>query len=477
MKINLLGQTGTSESVAVMDQLTQNWYVHTEQEGKNNICLYPTPGLTSFAATPQGPIRGMIEYNSLLYVVSYDTLWEIDSAGTTTSRGTLNTTTGRVSMAHNGPDNGEQLAIADGTDFYIFDSGATSFTTITQFNDASTTLFNPTTVVYMDGYFICDDPSITGRFHISAAYDGTDWDTLDFATAERNSDALKSIVVSNRVLWLVGEKSVEAWYNNGNADFTFAPVQSGYSEWGTPASESPAEMGGSIFYLSQNTEGKGQVVMTNGLLPKVISTTAITTQINAMTTIDDAYGYVYQYNGHNFYVLSFPTEETTLVYDMTTGTWHTWQSLETGYHRSTHHVFIFNKHMVGDPSSGRVFELDWDEYTEDGDTITRIRRSKSIHGDDKAIRHYSLWVDMEEGTGDFTTTDPQIIMRFRDDGGLWSNNKLRSIGAKGKYKTRVIWRMLGRSRDRVYELKLADPVKAVLIGAYLDIQADSESNR
>jgi hypothetical protein len=419
----------------------------------------------------------MIEYNSLLYVVSADVLYEIDNAGTTTSRGTLNTTTGRVSMAHNGPENGQQLAIADGTDLYIFDSGATSFTTITQFNDAATSLFNPTQVVFMDGYFICDDPSVTGRFYISAGYDGTDWDTLDFATAERSSDPLKSIIVSNRVLWLVGETTVEAWRNSGNLDFPFSPIQSGFSEWGTPAAESPAELGGSVFYVSQNRQGKGQVVMTSGLVPQVISTTAITTQINSMSTVSDAYGYVYQHNGHNFYVLSFPTEETTLVYDLNTKMWHTWKSKATGYHRSTHHVFVFNKHMVGDPSSGRVFYLDWATYTEDGDTITRIRRSKSTHADDKAVRHRALWVDMEEGAGDLTTTDPKIIMRLRDDAGLWSNNKLRSIGALGKYKTRVIWRMLGRSRDRVYELKITDPVKAVIIGAYIDVDADQEEIR
>ena len=473
MKIDLLGPTGSSDSVAVQDMLTQNWYPHMEPHGKNQRCLYPTPGLVSFAITTLGPIRGMIEYDDLLYVVSYNTLWEITSAGATTNRGTLNTTSGRVSMAHNGPDNGQQLAIADGTDFYIFDSGATSFTTITQFNDAATSLFNPDIVVFMDGRFICNDPATTGRFYISASYDGTDWDTTDFATAERDPDGLKGIIVSNRILWLIGEQTVEAWFNSGNASFTFEPIQSGFSEWGTPAPWSVAEMAGSIFYLSQNQEGAGQVVMTNGLNPQVISTQAITHEISELTTLTDAYSFVYQYDGHNFYVLSFPTDNKTFVYDLTTQMWHTWHSSATGgEHRSTHHVFIFNKHLVGDPLTGRVFQLDWDTYTDYGTAITRIRRSKAIHAEDKALRHRSLWLDMEEGTGDFTTTDPQIMMRFRDDGGLWSNEKWRSIGALGNYRTRIIWRMLGRSRDRVYEIKITDPVKAVVIAAYLDVSGD-----
>lgn len=540
MKVDLLGQTGQGESIAVSDQLTQNWYVHADQEGKNNLCLYPTPGLTAFATTNEGPVRGMIEYDDLLYVVSKDTLWEVNSSGTATNRGTLTTSSGRVSMAHNGSANGEQLMIVDGTNAYIWDSANTSFyrvdditsgtatngtankldvtgeTFITKgakvgqrvFNttagtsalitalDSETVLsidtdifstatddyavgdpdftYAPTQVVFMDGYFIIDDSTTTGKFNISGSYDGTLWDALDFATAERSGDPLQQIVVSNRVLWFLGAKTVEAWFNSGNPTFPFEPVQSGFSEWGTPTRWSAAEMAGSVFYLSQNAEGKGQVVMTNGLNPQVISTQNITQQINSLTTINDAYGYVYQHNGHSFYVLTFPTEGLTLVYDVTTQMWHTWSSKASdtddrnGQHRSTHHVFIFNKHLVGDVSSGRILELDWDTYTDDGDTITRIRRSKSIHMEDQAVRHQALWVDMEEGVGDFVTTDPQIMMRFRDDSGLWSNEKWRSIGAVGEYGTRIVWRMLGRSRDRVYELKITDPVKAVIIAAYID---------
>lgn len=555
MKLDLLGQHGVSESVAISDELTQNWYIHVEQTGKAQISLLPTPGLAAFAVTSTGPIRGMIEYNSLLYVVSADTLWEIDSSGSTTNRGTLNTSTGRVGMEHNGPANGQQLVVVDGTNAYIYDSANTTFyqaddiatgnadtnianalvdtsvnfstlgaavgqrvfntddgttavvasiTTTTNPNDTLTledddgvasdifpagteayAVGDPdfpsgaTQVEFIDSRFIVNDPATTGRFYISDSYDGRSWPALGFATAERNPDDLQAIKVSNRIVWMLGTTTAEAWWFSGADDVVpLEPVQSGFSEWGTPAPWSVAEMAGSIFYLAQNTEGTGQVVMTNGLNPTVISTTAITTEITSLTTLSDAYGYCYQYNGHNFYVLSFPTDGHTFVYDITTQMWHKWNSAATnGQHRSTHHVFIYDKHLVGDSETGRVFELDWDTYTDFGDTITRIRRSRSIHGEDRALRHRALWLDMEEGVGDFTTTDPQIMMRFRDDAGLWSNEKWRSIGAMGKYRTRVVWRMLGRSRDRVYEFKITDPVKAVVIAAYADVDADEEEIR
>lgn len=473
MKIQLFGPTGQAKESDVSYQKTQNWYPHIDREGKSTLALYPTPGLVTFAPTPTGPIRGSIVYNNLLYVVSASTLWEITSAGVTTNRGTLNTSTGKVSMAHNGAANGQQIAIADGTDFYIYDSGAVSFIPITQFNDASTPLFNPTHVVFIDGYFICNDPSVTGRFYKSASYNGTDWDTLDFATAERDPDKLQSIIVSNRILWLIGENTAEAWANLGSPVFPFAPVQSGFSEWGTPAPFSTAEMNGSVFWLSQNDDGDRQVVMTNGLAPIVISTD-LHGELNKLNILSDAYAYTYQYDGHNFYVLTFPTEGKTFVYDTTLQAWHEWSSRDLGYHRSSTHEFIFGKHLVGDTESGWIHELDWSTYTDAGDTITRIRRSKHIHAEDKAIRHNGLWVDVKEGVGDNTTPDPQIMLRFRDNDGLWSNEKWRSLGAVGEHKTRVIWRRLGRARMRVYELKVTDPVNAVLIDAYVKVEADSE---
>lgn len=478
MKIPLLGQTGESRDNSVMYQKTQNWYPHIEQEGKSQLILYPTPGLSLFAITSLGPIRGMIKYNSLLYVISNNKLVEITSAGVTSVKGTLNTSTGRVGMAHNGSANGQQMIVVDGTNGYIYDtSGAGTFTVIAAADFPDTA----THVQFIDSYFLVNDPAVTGQWWKSDSYDGTGWGTLEFATAERDPDTLESIIVSNRIIWLLGSETAEAWYNTGSGtdtvEFPFEPIQSGFSEWGTAAPYSAAEMAGSVFWLSSNDDGDGQVIMTQGLQPTVISSTAITTQINKMSTISDAYGYTYQYNGHNFYVLSFPTEQVTLVYDITTQMWHEWNSLATGYHRSTHHVFIYGKHMVGDPSTGRVFSLDWDAYTDDGDIITRIRRSRPIHSGERAVRHYGVWLDIKEGVGDTTTVDPQIMMRYRDNHGGWSNEKWRSMGKVGETDVRCIWRRLGRSRDRVYELKVTDPVNAILIDAFAKIDIDNEELR
>ena len=64
--------------------------------------------------------------------------------------------------------------------------------------------------------------------------------------------------------------------------------------------------------------------------------------------------------------------------------------------------------------------------------------------------------------------NPQAMLRWSNDGGsTWSNEHWVSIGAMGKYKNRAIWRRLGWSRDRIFEVVVTDPVKAVIVSANL----------
>ena len=45
-------------------------------------------------------------------------------------------------------------------------------------------------------------------------------------------------------------------------------------------------------------------------------------------------------------------------------------------------------------------------------------------------------------------------MHSKDDGKTWSNRISKSLCAIGKHKTRVIWRRLGRSKDKRVRIRL-----------------------
>jgi hypothetical protein len=66
------------------------------------------------------------------------------------------------------------------------------------------------------------------------------------------------------------------------------------------------------------------------------------------------------------------------------------------------------------------------------------------------------------------TVYPQAMLRWSNDGGsTWSKYYTTTIGQQGRYKNRAIWRRLGMARDRVFEVSITDPVKAVIVSANL----------
>ena len=113
-----------------------------------------------------------------------------------------------------------------------------------------------------------------------------------------------------------------------------------------------------------------------------------------------------------------------------------------------------------------------DVYDDDGDPLPAIRVCKHVAGGGlNKIFHHRLQLDIEPGVGLVTGQgdDPQMMLKWSDDGGITYGNEIwRSMGKIGEYRTKLVWSRLGGSRDRVYWSEITDPVKRVIVGAALD---------
>ena len=139
-------------------------------------------------------------------------------------------------------------------------------------------------------------------------------------------------------------------------------------------------------------------------------------------------------------------------------------------HRSNCQMNFAGKTIVGDWQDGRVYELDLDTFDDDGAAILSQRVCQHITNDGKYVFNAALELFMQTGVGTVTGqgVDPQARLRWSDDGGYsWSNEHWAAIGALGNRKTRVKWRRLGASRDRIYEVSITDPIRRVFTGAQL----------
>lgn len=434
------------------------------QGSKEPVSLVPTPGLSLFATAGGGPIRGCISCgNGRAFVVSGAEVYEISSTGTATLIGTVDTYADPVSMA----ENGTQVLIATGGTGYII-----TFSTSLLASIADAQYPSADYVVFKDGYFIVNSPD-TGRFYISTLYDGTAWDSLDFATAESSPDNLVAPFSAGGQLWLFGSKTTEAWYNSGDADFPFAPVQGAKMEVGCAARFSISKGDNTIFWVGQSDEGTGIVYRATGFSPERISTQAIEKKIATVTNIADIKGFCYQQDGHLYYIITGGSLETSLVYDAFTKQWHERAYLDDGTYRQWLGVwpmFAFSRNLIGDKEGGKIYEIDPDIYTDNGDYIKRSRTFHHIFDEGKRFVVNYLQVDFEAGVGITSGQGSAPIAWLeisRDGGHTWSNEQQATIGALGQYGYRCVWRRLGQAEQMTFRVSISDPVKAHITGAYI----------
>ena len=134
-------------------------------------------------------------------------------------------------------------------------------------------------------------------------------------------------------------------------------------------------------------------------------------------------------------------------------------------------MFFGQKHLVGDRENGNIYELSLSYQDDNGDEQIRERIAPHVQDEKRLIPHAAFELDMEVGTGLVTGqgSDPQIMLQYSDDGGFtWSNELWTDIGKIGNYTQRVIWRQLGIARDRVYKVRISDPVFVQMNEAYLN---------
>lgn len=457
MRIPLARHFYTLDSKPLAAQRCVNYYYEPAgEETKTQGGLLVTPGLKLFASVGTGPIWGMHKLSGLLYVVSGDNVFTVNEFGGANDLGTIGTVSDVVIMADNGTD--VTIVKEDGA---AYNARPTSLTQIT---DPDFPSVSSVTVLNFFGIFSKKD---TTQFIISNLNDMSAYTATDIASAEEKPDLLVRVFAFAGELWLFGEETIEVWDGVAQGDFPFLARRSASMQRGCAAKRSVAQEDNTIFWLGEDRT----IYRANGYSPQRISTHAIEQELQKYTTVSDAEAFIYTQNGHKFYVLTFPTELATWVVDLATGLWHERRSFEKERWRATSHNFIYDKNLVGDFELGEIYELDLSTFTDNGATIERINTLPSVYEALNRVKHASLKVDYVAGVGTVSGQgeNPQVMMRFSDDGGnTFSNEKFRNLGKIGKYLNRAVWRRLGIARQRVYELKVTDPVKANIAAAYIN---------
>lgn len=431
-----------------------NLYLEQNPQGaKGPVTLYSTPGLTLWNTYGGGEIRGLHEFLGRMVVVSGDALYLVSSNGLAEQLVGNIEGSGPVTII----DNGIHLGIVTGDKAYA----ANSSDGIVELPE-----FKLNGATYQDGLGVFTQAK-TQFFWLTDVDDMTTIGGLSFSSADTFSDNVVACISDHRDLHILKERSIELFANTGAA-FAFSRTSPGIVERGCGAGKSVAKSNSVVYFLGDDWRFYGM----QGLNYQPISTPGIDKIIAGLNDPGGCRAFVYQQSGHTFYVANF--SDKTLVYDITTGAWHERKSDGVNRWRVNSHLFIWGDHYAGDFETGKIYKLDLDTYTDNGDTIEReIVSPPLVGGDGNRLSLSNLFIEMQTGVGITSGqgSDPQLMLSYTDDDGhSWSNELWRTAGAIGKRKTIAQWNRLGSFRERTFRLRITDPVPVAITSAYAQVE-------
>ena len=462
-----------SDSLPLSHQSCTNFYVamlQVHQGGKEY--LLGTPGITELSTTGaiQQVNRGSKKKNKIPYFVNGNSLYNlirtVDTYGVETftynELGTIEGT-GRVSMAHNGI---QLMILVPGGKGYIYnEDDATPFQEITA--TGFTANGTPQHCTFIDGYFSVTLDS--KKWQTSALNDGLSWASSDVGTAESNPDAIVALVVYNNQMMILGAITCEGFQNVGGSGFAFQR-NNVFLDKGCTSPFSVVRANKTFYMIGAGEDETPAIWAFNGNDFDKISTTPIDTMLSRCSDEEIESAFAWTYAKRGAYFLGFNFADKTLVYEILTSKWHERTSRideETSRWRVNALLSVYGRTLVFDKEDGRIGVLDFDAYTEYGNSIIREFATQPFFAEEDGITIPRIELLMESGIGDELTENPVVSMALSKDGKVFSADRNRSIGKIGAFEQRIVWRKNGRfPRMTVLKFLLTDPIKPVVTGLY-----------
>lgn len=438
--------------------------------------LKGTPGLSLFATNGTKNNRGAHVMASTAFFVNGNNLYRVNADGTSNDLGVISGT-GRVSMA----DNGTQLCIVvPGATGYIFTQ---SPDTLTEITDPDFFSLGPSNQVeYKDGFFV---HIATDKFFISNLNDGLVYDSLDFGTAEVDPDDNTAVHVNRNVLYIGGNETIEPFQNIGGAGFPFQRIQGGVIQKGIKAKFSVVDFDNSFVFLGGGVNEQPAIWRFAGSTAVKISTHAIDNVIANETDQQQKDVFATTHAIEGSYFVCFHFSDTVFCYDATASArlgkpvWHERQSrnaqgTQTRW-RAASIIEAYGQTLVGDVLGPNIGKIDTSARNEYGTLIDRDVSTGPLQNNGLNFFINQLEVTTQSGVGNTLAPgdDPLITMSMSVDGGNTFGNELsRSLGKKGEYNQRQIWRRLGRvPRFAMFKFSVSAEATPVIIKLEADIES------
>ena len=463
LPVQVTGGSYQSQSKPLSSQQTVNFYPKATPLAKDQFVLFSFPGLKTLS-TAAGKDRGFHRMAEVLYQVKGQKLYRIAKNGLHSELGTINGND-RCIMANDGIN----LFIVSGTGVYQYNSDTNVINIVTDPN-----IVGAKSVAFINNQFIYTNDKFS---IVSNVGDGSTANGLNIIGEESLPDDMVRDFIFDDIIYRASERSIVAWYNSGVGNPPIEKLQGRIFQVGLAAINSIARTDDAMYWLGDDFS----VYQSNAGARLKISTDAISNEIQGYDTVSDAVANVFIVDGINFYAITFPSGGKTFVLNESLGQqgWFELSSgIDGGIYQGSSFIECYGKTYVADKDNGNIYCLDAKTYTNNGDTIRRVRATGSVNSEPFGVKGKLTQMSkakfiMETGTGLISGQgeNPRIMIEYSDDGGYtWKHGSWPRIGRLGERTLQVEFFNLTKFYDRIFRIVTTDPVSYSIYSATIDLR-------
>jgi hypothetical protein len=399
----------------------------------------PADGIVSLGTGP-GIDRGGIEWQGILYRVMGTKLVSISSLNVVTVIGDVGGT-GQVTFDYSF----DYLAIASNGNLFLYRPS----TGLQQVTDPD--LGTVVDVVWVDGYFMTTD----GEFLIvTELNDPFSVNPLKYGSAEADPDPIVALLKVRNEVYALNRHTIEVFDNVGGSLFPFQRVEGAQVQRGAIGTHACCNFMESIAFIGGGRNEAPAVWLISGSNAQKISTREIDLILEEFTETQLSNVLVESRVDKGFRHLYIHLPDRTLVFDAEATTkagmpvWFTLTSSLVGnsQYRARNLVWVYNKWVVGDPSSVSFGYLS-DSLSSHWGVLNGWEFATIIlYNESRGLIFHEMELIALTGNAIFGT-DPSIWTSYTEDGLTYSQERVCKAGVTGVRGKRLSWLQQGRMRQ------------------------------
>lgn len=429
MKLQFFSAGGrdASHPAAASARLINFYREPLSTQGRTSYVLRSVAGTEQVGDVMAAPVRAMHSARDAIWIISAGHLWSLTSDGSLTLCGDIPDDPETAISS-----NGDLITITAGGLYFVWDGTAAS-----QPTEGEITAFGA--VEYLSGYTIHTERGGT-KYGWSAPFDAENLPVLNFDSASLVDDKIVRPVVIGSTLWVLKERSMEAFALTGQAGaLAFDRITGAAIERGLKAFQLLCKIPSGAFFVGDD----GAAYVMSSTMARV-STPAVEHAIAHETPISCHY---YEDRGRGFACITLKDAPAWCL-DLQSGEWHERATLD-GPWRITHSARLGDAYF-GATSLGEI--LRYARVDRDGgDPLIRTAVSATLDNDGAYFRLAEV-----EIFGRFGDAAGEISLAVSDDyGRTFGRERIKPLPVPGHHAGRVRWHALGAHRAACVRLRLS----------------------